>query len=244
MSAEGSQPRPSPGDVFAATAFEVALTVAAIATGFAVIQILFAVGVLPQASEPHPAALLGGPILMLCAAVTYAASQRRFSAKLRQSLTSHPATLGRTATIVAIACVVLFAGSAALSAVLDALNLPVQEQPLVRAITDGGWRLEADLLTLAFSALVLAPIAEEWLFRHLLFRRVHLAAGPVSAYLASAVLFALSHFNASGLPIYVWQAIVFASAYRLSGRIAAAMLVHFGNNALTLVLLLTGANPD
>lgn len=243
MSAEGSQPRPSLGERFAATALEVTTTIAAIATGFAVLQLLILLGVFPGPGDSGPASLLGGPLLMGCAAMAYSLSQRHFRSELCEPLVSADggARPGRSqiAWQIPALLMALFGGSAAISAILDALGLPIEEQALVRAITDGGWRLDPNLLALAFSALVLAPVAEEWLFRHLLFRRVYLAAGPGWAYGASACLFALSHFNASGLPIYMWQAVVFATAYRVTGRLWAAIIVHFGNNALTLVLLLS-----
>ena len=65
----------------------------------------------------------------------------------------------------------------------------------------------------------------------------------MAAYLLPAVIFALIHFNPTGLLTYLWLGVVFAHAYRLTGRLWVAMLVHFGNNAFTfgLLLLTSGA---
>jgi membrane protease YdiL (CAAX protease family) len=129
-------------------------------------------------------------------------------------------------------------GSAALAAALQALGAPVAEQALVLEVVAGPAR-RPEVGILAISALLLAPLGEELLFRGHLFRRVLLRAGPLPAYLASALLFAAFHGNLHGLVIYTWLGLVFAHAYAVTGRLGVAVAVHFGNNALTLAALLT-----
>jgi membrane protease YdiL (CAAX protease family) len=93
---------------------------------------------------------------------------------------------------------------------------------------------------LAVSAVVLAPLAEESLFRGLLFRRILERVGPWPAYVVSALAFAAIHGNLAGLVIYVWLGLVFAETLRRTGRLWTAIVVHMGNNAFALSLLVTG----
>ncbi|MGB1015975.1 MAG: lysostaphin resistance A-like protein, partial [Nannocystaceae bacterium] len=84
---------------------------------------------------------------------------------------------------------------------------------------------------------VLAPIAEEWLMRGLLFARIR-RANPVAAYAVTALAFAAIHGNPAGFVVYAWLAIVFAHAMARTGRLSAAIGVHALNNVITLSMLL------
>jgi membrane protease YdiL (CAAX protease family) len=112
----------------------------------------------------------------------------------------------------------------------------VEEQKAIRDLVER--RDPFELAVLGVSAVVLAPITEELLFRHMLFRRLAHRAGPVAAWTVPAVAFALAHWNPVGLVIYVWLGSVFAMAYWMSGRLWVAMLVHAGHNAFAFTMLL------
>ena len=90
-----------------------------------------------------------------------------------------------------------------------------------------------------FSALLLAPLGEELFFRGLVFRRVAHRAGMWPGLVTSALLFAVFHGNIHGLVIYLWLGLVFAGVYVATGRLSCAIAVHFGNNAITLIALMT-----
>lgn len=118
----------------------------------------------------------------------------------------------------------------------ELLGIEVEEQQVIINLVETG--TTTDLVLLAISAVILAPISEELLFRHMFFRRLLIRAGPLMAWVLPAVAFGLVHGNASGLIIYMWLATVFAYAYLLSGRLWVAMAVHAGQNAFALSLLL------
>jgi membrane protease YdiL (CAAX protease family) len=132
-------------------------------------------------------------------------------------------------------------GSFALALLMQALGAPVVEQTLVLEITRNADLRRPELAMLCFSALALAPLAEELFFRQKLFGRIRRGGGPIAAYLASALIFAAFHNNLQGLVVYVWLGLVFASAYARTGRISAAIAVHFANNAFTLAALLSSS---
>ncbi|MEE9385751.1 MAG: type II CAAX endopeptidase family protein [Nannocystaceae bacterium] len=237
MSGELRPPRPAAASRVGAVLAELGLAIASFGGGVLWVQLLSAVGLLAEGS------LLGGPVLMLGAGAVYQLIQRGGAAELRAPLVARRPGLWRAWGMVAALTAALIAGSALISLLLHCAGVPAQEQPQVRAITDGGWRWDPELMTLALGALILAPIGEEWLFRGLLFRRLWLGMGPgiapKVAYPVTALLFAAAHYNPSGVAVYVWQAVVFGGAYRLTGRLWFAMLLHFANNALTLVMLLS-----
>jgi membrane protease YdiL (CAAX protease family) len=133
-------------------------------------------------------------------------------------------------------------GSYVLAIAMHLLGFPVAEQPLVVEISTGP-RLGPEIAVLTISALLLAPLGEELLFRGQLFRRLAARAGLPAAYVTTALLFAAIHLNLQGFVVYAWLAVVFARVYVVTGRLGAAVAVHFGNNAITLAALLLAPAP-
>lgn len=175
------------------------------------------------------------PIATLLAALLYSRLGRALQPDVPPVLAGdrRPAALAATGlTGLHLAAAVL--GSSALAFLMNLLGAPVAEQKLVLELVAAGGPA---LASLTLAALILAPLGEEWFFRGLLFRRLRGEAGPWPAYVCSALLFALFHGNIHGLVIYLWLGLVFARAYASTGRLACAVAVHFGNNALTLAAL-------
>ncbi|HEY0136151.1 MAG TPA: CPBP family intramembrane glutamic endopeptidase [Nannocystis sp.] len=179
------------------------------------------------------------PLATLAAALLYGWLGRRVD-----GLSAPPPAVWRvagpaaTAGQVVLHVLLAIAGSYVLALLMHLLGAPVSEQRLVLDLVAGGDLRRPELATLALSALVLAPVGEELFFRGQLMRRTWQRGGPVAAYLASALLFAAFHGNLQGFVVYTWLGLVFGLVYARTGRIGAAMVVHFGNNALTLAMLL------
>jgi len=149
-----------------------------------------------------------------------------------------PVGLAATIGQVALHVVLAVAGSYLVALVMHTLGVPVNEQRLVLELTASGDLRRPEVATLALSALVLAPVGEELFFRGQLLRRTWQRGGARAAYLGSALLFAAFHGNLQGFVVYVWLGLVFAHVYARTGRLGAAIAVHFGNNALTMAMLL------
>jgi membrane protease YdiL (CAAX protease family) len=180
------------------------------------------------------------PLATLCAAGFYGWLGRNVDRVASQPAPLRPPAAGLLATLGWVAAHLLLAvlGSFALALLMQALGAPVVEQTLVLEITGNADLHRPELAILCFSALAIAPLAEELFFRQQLFGRIRRGGGPLAAYLISALIFAAFHNNLQGLVVYVWLGLVFASAYARTGRISAAIAVHFGNNAFTLAALL------
>jgi membrane protease YdiL (CAAX protease family) len=95
----------------------------------------------------------------------------------------------------------------------------------------GNW---AQLVGPIGAAVIVAPIAEEFLFRGYLYGIVRRYLGPIAAILITSVLFALIHFNLLSFVPLLILAIAFALAYEATGNLFVPMVMHAIFNALNL----------
>ena len=79
---------------------------------------------------------------------------------------------------------------------------------------------------------LVAPIAEEWLFRGLLLRRWAAKVGPVRAVFRSSLLFSLMHADVLGGFIF---SVTMAGLFARYRTLWAPIIVHMANNALVCV---------
>ena len=92
---------------------------------------------------------------------------------------------------------------------------------------------------LVFFAVVLAPVAEEFIFRGVLFPFVKQLGWPKLAWLGVSFLFALIHINAPTLlPLFV-LALMFTWLYEKTDCLLAAIVAHSLFNTANLVILFT-----
>lgn len=200
-------------------------------------------GALPDPrSEDGPGAALGflySPLSLLLGAGLYAGFARLLEGERTPPLVTpgeRPSALSAWGTTLShIALAIL--GSYAIGLLMSLAGFPVVEQASILEITSGGLSLRPALVLLGVTALVAAPIAEELLLRGLFFRRLWQQATPEIAYLASAIAFAAIHGNPQGVLVYLWLGLIFARAYARTGRLWCAVVTHFGNNAVTLAIL-------
>ena len=124
-------------------------------------------------------------------------------------------------------------------ALLQALGIPAERQPLVDLFqqADRGPLLGG----LIVIAVALAPITEEIVFRAGLFRYVRTRLPRPIALLAPALLFAALHANLSSFVPLVTLAVIFSLAYERTGTIAVPIIAHGLFNLNTVVLILSGA---
>ncbi len=239
------------------------LLIGAICVSIAVLLLglLVGIGLLPDPrSSEGPGMALGflySPISLLLGAAMYRATVRLLEPEPEPEPERGPergpgleeaplvaawvrVSIGRSLGICAVHIALAILGSYLIAYLMSLLGMPVSEQKSILEITGGGLSLRPALLLLLFTALVAAPIAEELLLRGLFFRRLWQQAGPGVAYIASAIAFAAIHGNPEGVLVYLWLGVVFARAYQQSGRLWCAVVTHFGNNAITLAILLLG----
>jgi membrane protease YdiL (CAAX protease family) len=211
--------------------------------GVAVLMVLTALRILPDVESAPWSAVLAGPILIGSAGLNYLMIERALGRDSDPPRPIEPMDGRRpagvlTGMLIAIGAVVLsILGSVLLALAQElVLSTEVEEQQVFLDLVARGDPFELGMLSL--SAVILAPLTEELLFRHMFFRRLLQRAGPLAAWTLPALAFALAHWNPVGLLVYVWLGTVFAMAYALSGRLWVAVLTHAGHNAFALTMLL------
>jgi len=120
---------------------------------------------------------------------------------------------------------------------LEKMGWPPEDQRAVDLIVNSkSWWLRGYL---AIFAVVLAPVAEEFIFRGVLFPFVKQLGWPKLAWLGVSFLFALIHVNAPTLvPLFV-LALVFTWLYQKTDCLLAPIAAHSLFNAANLVILFT-----
>ncbi len=130
---------------------------------------------------------------------------------------------------------------------LKATGLPAEQQDLLRMFTEA--ESTALLVVMIVLATLVAPIAEELLFRATIFRYLRTRLPRWVALLVPGTIFAALHVNwitFDGLPSLVpliTLAVIFSLAYERTGRIATVMVAHAIFNLHTIVLLFAGVQP-
>lgn len=144
------------------------------------------------------------------------------------------------ATTVLAALPLLAATALAWGALLRVAGLPDDPQDLIGifARTDSAL-VFAGLLVVAC---VMAPIAEELIFRGIIFRFLRQRFGRLPALLVSSVLFGLLHANWAGFAPLCVLGVAFALAYEKTGDLRVAIAAHGLFNLLNVaVIVATGA---
>ncbi|MDG1357300.1 MAG: CPBP family intramembrane metalloprotease [Akkermansiaceae bacterium] len=86
-------------------------------------------------------------------------------------------------------------------------------------------------IMIAISAILIAPVAEEIVFRGYIYTTTKRFSGRLFATLLSSLLFGIVHFNITALIPLIFLAIVLALAYELSGSLWAPISIHALFNA-------------
>lgn len=114
--------------------------------------------------------------------------------------------------------------------------LPWEAQEIVKWIaTDGDLGQRAALILMA---VLLAPVAEEMIFRGAIYRFLKSRWGSIPAMLASGAAFASIHQSVSGFPTLWAIGVSLCLAYELSGDLRVPMVFHALFNLNTIILLL------
>jgi membrane protease YdiL (CAAX protease family) len=120
-------------------------------------------------------------------------------------------------------------------AVLEKIGWPVEDQAAVLLLA--GAKSAWLKIYLGAFAVVIAPVAEEFIFRGVLFPFVRQLGFPKSAWLGVSALFALIHFDAGTFVPLFALALALTWLYEFTGNLFAPIFAHSLFNAANLVLL-------
>lgn len=119
---------------------------------------------------------------------------------------------------------------------LISLVAPGQVEQLLQGLSSSSTQTSQPLLNLVFSAItavVVAPIVEEFLFRGVLLQRWATKWGMRSALIGSSIVFGLLHANFAGLTIF---GLIMALLYLKTRTLLIPIACHAFNNALAIGL--------
>lgn len=121
---------------------------------------------------------------------------------------------------------------------LEMLGIKLEQQKPVKLILDTLQNSPLKFAALTFGAVVMAPLAEELLFRGCIYRFLLGKTTMEGAALFSAALFAAIHYHlAAFLPLF-FLGYLFARTYQVTGNIAAPICFHALFNATTITIML------
>lgn len=131
--------------------------------------------------------------------------------------------------------VVLGAISAGFVLLLKTFGIETRPQDAVEIIKNG---TPATIAVMIFAAGILAPVGEELVFRHTIFKKLEPLIGANPATYVTSFLFALIHMNLQAFPALFLLGIWLTFLYRKTGSLVSAMLAHAVFNMTTIVILL------
>jgi membrane protease YdiL (CAAX protease family) len=145
----------------------------------------------------------------------------------------HPLFL-TLAVIIVFAVVLLLQGASIYT--LEKLGWPTEDEAAVKLFTDA--KSTWIIVYLGVFAVVIAPVAEEFIFRGMLFPFVKRLGFPKLAWFGTSFLFALIHFNLpTFVPLFVF-ALALTWLYEKTDNLLAPITAHALFNATNLVMLL------
>lgn len=119
-----------------------------------------------------------------------------------------------------------------------------KQQLVERFIEATGGSQTAVLMAIAFSAVIIAPLNEEILFRGAFYPMFGRALGRVASALLLALLFALIHDTYTAIPGLTLLALLFTLGFEFSGTLVVPVVMHMTFNAINLALILiSGGRP-
>jgi membrane protease YdiL (CAAX protease family) len=121
---------------------------------------------------------------------------------------------------------------------MDKLHWKAQTEEAVKMITNATSIPEQ--IYLGFFAVVLAPVAEEFIFRGVLFTFIKQCGFPKTAWIGVSLFFALVHANAAAFLSLFMLALVLTWLYEMTDSLLASIFTHALFNGINLVLLAYG----
>jgi len=118
--------------------------------------------------------------------------------------------------------------------VMRGVGLDPAEQPALMALRNSG--SVGPLIAMGLVTILLAPVAEEILFRGVLYRVARQFGFPRIALWSSSVLFAAIHFNVAAFPSLLLLALLLVWLYEKSGNLLAPIVAHMTFNSINFVM--------
>ena len=118
--------------------------------------------------------------------------------------------------------------------ILRKTGIPTPEQAAVEILRNGS---PLQIAILIPAAVILAPVGEEFCFRHAIFKKLEFHLGTIPATWLSAFIFSAAHLNLQVFPALFLLGIWLAWLYRRTNSLPASMIAHSLFNTMTILLI-------
>lgn len=146
----------------------------------------------------------------------------------------------RTIILGLVLSIVLLLGTLGLGWIIielmNTFSIPVEAQPAVQVVQEA--QTWTQRCYYAIGAILLAPVAEEILFRGILYPSIKELGYPRFALWSTSLLFALIHFNILSFIPLTFVAVMLILAYEETDNLLTPIIAHAVFNALNFALLL------
>lgn len=109
------------------------------------------------------------------------------------------------------------------------------EQDVVQLLASSGLGEKALII---LSAVLIAPVAEEFVFRHIFFSSTAYWIGGGPAAVLTAFLFSALHGNLLQGPSLFFMSLILQAAYQRAGKLTVPILIHMLFNTVSVILIL------
>jgi membrane protease YdiL (CAAX protease family) len=127
--------------------------------------------------------------------------------------------------------------------VMQSIGFKPEAQAVVKQLQGGGFSV-VEKVVMGLLTVVLAPIAEESIFRGILYPAIKQTGRPRWALWGTSVLFGLMHFNMATFIPLVFLAVVFVFLYEASGNLLTPIGAHGMFNAANFCYLILASGPS
>lgn len=146
-----------------------------------------------------------------------------------------PERWGADPRVIVVGLVLMLAVGVVLSPVLDRMPDTYVEM-LDRYMSGGFWSM--------FTAVVAAPVLEEFLFRGIIQKNLVRRLGPVAGIAVGASIFGAIHLIPQQVIYAACLGLILGTVYYLTGSLNSAIAIHFVNNGLTSLLYMVFGTAD
>lgn len=193
---------------------------------------------LPSAADILPVQLLVPPlaVLLITSALVFSGSpeipaERKFGIPSGRG----PFPWKTAFSYLLFLYVLLILVSGAVKNLADRFGLSLPEQEVVRMLASSN---AAEKALIVLSAVLVAPVTEEFVFRHIFFSGAAYGIGSGPAAVLTAILFSALHGNLLQAPSLFFMSLILQAAYRKTGRLTVPILIHSLFNTVSAILIL------
>ncbi|EYE89028.1 hypothetical protein Q428_05020 [Fervidicella metallireducens AeB] len=117
---------------------------------------------------------------------------------------------------------------------IQLLGIKPEPQEVIKVFNNSNWTV---VIILTFITVIFAPVVEEYVFRHILYKGFSKKIGKISSSILTSALFTLVHFNLAGTVSFFAVGIYNCYLYEKYGY-RAAVLNHFIFNFVPTILII------